>query len=176
MSQDERPEDEEGQEGQDELYAAFEALGGQLTWDELTRLLGSGEYHAALVRQATLLLGGDAAAADEVVRASFAALREASSQPGDPWQARAWLYRAVVNRARSVRHRSAPQAAPGESVGCPDGLLALPDRQREAVVLRNYIGLSERQAAAAMCISTGAMRSHLARGMSSLRHPPDVSP
>jgi hypothetical protein len=110
MSRDERPEDEEGQEGQDELYAAFEALGGQLTWDELTRLLGSGEYRPALVGQATLLLGGDAAAADEVVRASFAALREAGSEPGDPRQARAWLYREVVSRARSVRHRVTTRA------------------------------------------------------------------
>jgi hypothetical protein len=41
MSQDERPEDGEGQ---DELYAAFEALGGQLTWDELDRQLRSGRY------------------------------------------------------------------------------------------------------------------------------------
>jgi len=44
MSQDERPEDEEGQ---DELYAAFEALGGQLTWDELDRLLRSGRCQVA---------------------------------------------------------------------------------------------------------------------------------
>jgi DNA-directed RNA polymerase specialized sigma24 family protein len=169
MSQDERPGDEEGQ---DELYAVFEALGGQLTWDELTRLLGSGEYRPALVRHVTLLLGGDATAADEVVRASFAALREAWNELGDPLQARTWLYRAVVDRAQSVRRRSVPQAAPGESAAGPDGLLALPYRQREAVVLRTYMGLSERQAAAAMSISTGAVRSHLARGMSSLRHRP----
>lgn len=43
---------------QAELYAAFEALGGQLTWDELTRLLGSDEYRPALVWQVMLLLGG----------------------------------------------------------------------------------------------------------------------
>ena len=161
MSQNERPEDEEGQ---DEL-AAFEALGGQLTWDEFTWLLGSGKYGAALVEQVTLLLGGDAAAAYEVVRASFAALRETWVQPGDPPQPRLWLYRAIVGRARSVRRNSsAPQAAAG-------GLLALPERQREAVVLRNYMGLSESQVAASMSISTGAMRSHLARGMLSLRRP-----
>ena len=39
-------------------------------------------------------------------------------------------------------------------------------------MLRNYIGLSEAQAAEAMNISTGAVRSHLARGMSSLRRLP----
>ncbi|HJY68620.1 MAG TPA: hypothetical protein VJ254_17995 [Streptosporangiaceae bacterium] len=87
MSQDERPEDEEGQDER----AAFEALGGQLTWDEFTRLLGPGKYRATLVEQVKLLLGGDAVAADEVVRASFAALREAWVQPGDPeGAARSW--------------------------------------------------------------------------------------
>jgi len=179
MSQDERPEDEEGQderpedeEGQDELYAAFEALGGQLTWDELDRLLRSGKYRAVLMRQATLLVGGDAVAADEVVQASLAALQEARSQLASPSQARAWLYREVVNRTRSVRrHRDAPQAAPGAQAGFR-ALLALPDRQREAVVLCTYVGLSEKQAAAAMSISTGAVRSHLARGISSLPRPP----
>lgn len=153
MSEDEQPDDE---------LAAFEALGGQLTWDELARLLGSSKHRAALVEQAALLLDGDAAAAEEVVRASFAALPEA----GDPPQPRLWLYRAILDRARSARrNRSAQQPAPG-------GLLALPDRQREVVVLRNYMGLSERQAAAAMRISIGAARSHLARGLQTLRHLP----
>ena len=53
MSQDERPEEEERQ---DELYAAFGALGGQLAWDELTRLRGSDECRPALVWQGTLLV------------------------------------------------------------------------------------------------------------------------
>ena len=102
---------------QAELYAAFEALGGQLTWDELTRLLGSDEYRPALVWQVMLLLGGDAAAAEEVVQASFAVLQDARSQLSDPAQARLWLYRAVASRARSVRrhqgvsHRGASQPA-----------------------------------------------------------------
>jgi RNA polymerase sigma factor (sigma-70 family) len=51
-------------------------------------------------------------------------------------------------------------------------LRALPARQREAVVLHAYMGLSERQASEVMCVSTGAVRSHLARGMSSLRRLP----
>ena len=63
-------------DGQDELYAAFEALGGPLTWDELTQLLDSDQYRPALVQQARLLLGGDGAAAEQVVQASLAALQE----------------------------------------------------------------------------------------------------
>ncbi len=67
MSHDEQPEPD----GQDELYAAFEALGGPLTWDELTQLLDSDQYRPALVQQARLLLGGDGAAAEQVVQASL---------------------------------------------------------------------------------------------------------
>jgi RNA polymerase sigma factor (sigma-70 family) len=97
VSQDERPEDEERR---DEL-AAFDALGGRLTWEELARLLGYRDEQA---------------------------------------------------------------------LSC--ALHALPERQRQAVVLRKYTGLSERQAAKEMRISNGAVRSHLARGMLTLRHPP----
>ncbi len=179
-----------GPDGQDGLYAAFEALGGPLTWDELTQLLGSDQYRPILVQQARLLLDGDGAAAGQVVQASFAALQEAWSGLGDPGQARIWLLRAIVNRSRSVRrHRDAggrgasqPAAdatgAADQAAGGPDldggagALGALPVRQREAVVLHTRLGLSRRQTAQVMGISVGAVSSHLARGMSSLRHPP----
>jgi DNA-directed RNA polymerase specialized sigma24 family protein len=183
-------QDEPADEGQDELSAAFEALGGRLTWDELTRLIGSGRYRSALVWQAALLLGGDTAAAEQVVQASFAALQDMPSRPGDPGQARFWLCRAVLDRSRSLQqhravsdgHALAPAPdAPGagqeaigglgrDAVACALG--ALPVRQREAVVARTYMRLSQEQAAAAMHISIGAMNSHLARGISTLRRPP----
>jgi RNA polymerase sigma factor (sigma-70 family) len=186
MSHDEQPEPD----GQDELYAAFEALGGPLTWDELTQLLGSDRYRPALVQQAKLLLDGEGAAAEQVVQASFAALQDAWSRLGDPGQARVWLLRAIVTKSRSVRRyrdadgrgasgpaADAPDAA-DQAVGGPDlaagvgALGALPVRQREAVVLHTYLGLSHRQTAEVMGISVGAVSSHLARGMSSLRHLP----
>jgi len=50
--------------------------------------------------------------------------------------------------------------------GVPAGL---PERQREAIVLRYYAGLSEGEIAAAMGISRGAVNSHTARGLSALR-------
>jgi RNA polymerase sigma factor (sigma-70 family) len=186
VSRDEEPEDEDGQ---DELCAAFAALGGRLTWTELARLLGSDEYYATVVRLATLLAGGNTAAAQEVVQASLAALQHARSRPGDPEQARIWLCREVLSRSRwvqryrAVHDAAASEPAPGasgageETTGGDrdagaDALRALPQRQREAVVLHMYMGLSERQAAEVMRISTGAARSHLARGMSSLQLPP----
>ncbi len=48
-------------------------------------------------------------------------------------------------------------------------LRTLPARQREALVLRYYGDLSEAQIATAMGISRGAVKSHTARAMSSLR-------
>jgi DNA-directed RNA polymerase specialized sigma24 family protein len=158
MSQDEQSDDE--------LLAAFEALGGQLTSDELARLLGSGRYPAGLMRLAKLLLDGDPVAAEEVVQASLASLRERQGRLARADKARTYLYQTVVNRTRSMQ-RQAVRTAGGQA-----GLIALPRRQHEAVVLCNLMGMSVEQAAAAMSISTGAARSHLARGTSSLRSPP----
>jgi DNA-directed RNA polymerase specialized sigma24 family protein len=149
------------------------------------RLLGSDdEYYGALVRLATLLLDGDAAAAEDVIRDALAALQDAWGRLGDPDGARVYLRQAVVNRSRSVRRHWAIQGhgTPSAGPGAPAAgyvnrdpwacaLRALPDRQREAVVLRTYLSLSEKQAAEAMGISAGAVRSHLARGVSSLQRP-----
>jgi DNA-directed RNA polymerase specialized sigma24 family protein len=186
MSEDERPGTEHNQ---DELIAAFAALGGRLTGDEIARLLGSAEYYGRTIRLARLVLAGDSAAAEEAARESLAALQQAWSRLGDPDMARVYLYRAVLGRARSVRRdraigdREMPQAAldaPGVGPAGADGLdrdpwvcalRALPARQREAVVLHHYLGLSAQEAAQVMCISAGATRSHLARGMSSFRRP-----
>ena len=48
-------------------------------------------------------------------------------------------------------------------------LRALPERQREALVLRYYGDLSEAQIASVMGISRGAVKSHTARAMAALR-------
>ena len=45
----------------------------------------------------------------------------------------------------------------------------LPARQREAIVLRYYADLSEADIAAAMRITRGAVKSHTARAMASLK-------
>lgn len=183
-----------GGDGEEELYAAFAALGGPLTGDELRQfprdrllwLLGSAEGHPDLVRLASLLLGGDIAAAEAVVQDSAGALQDAWSRLGDLAKARLYLWQVVVNRSRSVRrggragdHSVLAARGAGHEASddldretVPRALRALPHRQLEVVVLHAYVGLSEQQAAAAMGISTGAARAHLARGMASLQHPP----
>ena len=45
----------------------------------------------------------------------------------------------------------------------------LPARQREVLVLRYYLDLSEADIASALGVSRGAVKSHASRGISTLR-------
>jgi RNA polymerase sigma-70 factor (sigma-E family) len=143
-------------------------------------------HHQSLVRLATLLVR-DTATAEEVVQDAFVAMHDAWHRLRSPDKALAYLRQAVVNRSRSVlRHRmvvdrnlqeAAPDMPSGEHGALellerPAGIAALrglPQRQREALVLRFYEDLSEEEIAAAMGISRDAVKSHTARGMAVLR-------
>ncbi len=48
-------------------------------------------------------------------------------------------------------------------------LRELTDRQREAITLRYYAGLSEGEIAAAMKVTRRSVKSHTSRGMAALR-------
>ena len=143
-------------------------------------------HYRPLVRLAALLVR-DTAIAEEVVQDAFAAMRAGWQRLGDADKALAYLRQAVVNRSRSVlRHRAVtggnpPQAPPDppgtghealellEQAAAQAALRGLPARQREAIVLRYYTGLSEDETAAAMGISRGAAKSHASRGLAALR-------
>ena len=143
-------------------------------------------HYRPLVRLAALLVR-DVPTAEEVVQDAFTAMRDAWNRLGDSEKALAYLRQAVVNRSRSVlRHRAVvdknPPHAPPDMPRTEDEILALlerpavlaalrqlPDRQREAILLRYYADLSEAEIAAAMRISRGAVKSHTARGMAALR-------
>jgi len=145
-----------------------------------------GQHSRTLVRLAALLVR-DVATAEEVVQESFLAMHGSWRRLRDTEKALSYLRQSVVNRSRSVlRHRvvvdrnapAAPPAAPSAEQGAitelersavVSALRRLPLRQREALVLRYYLDLSEAQIASAMGISRGAVKSHTARGMSSLR-------
>lgn len=47
-------------------------------------------------------------------------------------------------------------------------LAALPDRQRACVALRFYAGLSEAETANTLGISTGSVKTHIHRGLTTL--------
>jgi len=144
------------------------------------------QHYRALVRLAALLVR-DTGTAEEVVQDSFVAMHGGWQRLRDAEKALAYLRQAVVNRSRSVlRHRTVVdknlQKAPPDMPSAEHGALVLlerdavvaalrvlPDRQREAIVLRYYADLSEAEIAAAMGISRGAVKSHTARGMTALR-------
>jgi RNA polymerase sigma-70 factor (sigma-E family) len=144
------------------------------------------QHYRALVRLAALLVR-DTQTAEEVVQDSFVAMHGGWQRLRDTEKALAYLRQAVVNRSRSVlRHRTVVdknlQKAPPDMPSAEHGALVLlerhavvaalrdlPDRQREAIVLRYYADLSEAEIAAAMKISRGAVKSHTARGMTALR-------
>jgi RNA polymerase sigma-70 factor (sigma-E family) len=171
-----------------EASGAFQApLAGGMEWraDLAVMELYSRQYRA-LVRLAAMLVR-DVPTAEEVVQDAFVATHDGWHRLKDTEKALAYLRQAVVNKSRSVlRHRMVveknlqdvppdmPSAEHGafvllERSAVIAALRDLPGRQREAIVLRYYADLSEAEIAAAMGISRGAVKSHTARGMASLR-------
>lgn len=147
-------------------------------------------HWTALVRAAHFLVN-DLGLAEEITQDAFVATHEHWAGLEDPAKAVAYLRRAVVNRARSaLRHRTVVlkhlRRGLGERlVDSPDaaedvladerrdivlaGLAQLPRRQREVLVLRFYLDLSEAEIAEALGISKGAVKSHASRGSATLR-------
>jgi len=171
-----------------ETLVADSALGSVAgEWDAdraVTEIYGT--HYRSLVRLAMLLVR-DVSTAEEVVQDSFVAMHGAWRRLRDNEKALSYLRQSVVNRSRSVlRHRvvvdrNAPKPPPDmpsaehgalallERSAVIDALRRLPERQREALVLRYYFDLPEAQIAAAMGISKGAVKSHTARAIASLR-------
>jgi RNA polymerase sigma-70 factor (sigma-E family) len=143
-------------------------------------------HYRSLVRLAALLVR-DAATGERVVQDSFVAMHGRWRLLRDSDKALSYLRRSVVIRSRSVlRHgmvvdQNAPKAPPDMPSAEPGALVLpecsavvaalrmLPRRQREVLVLRDYADLSETQIAWTLGISPGAVKSHAARAVSSLR-------
>jgi RNA polymerase sigma factor (sigma-70 family) len=95
-------------------------------------------------------------------------------------QAIPWVTKVSTNLAVDELRRRRPQAELGE-VAVPErddvarvldlrrSLRGLPRRQREAVVMRYLLGLSEAETAAALGCSVGAVKQHCSRALSKLR-------
>jgi RNA polymerase sigma-70 factor (sigma-E family) len=158
------------------LMAARVPSGFDLAFDGLYRLA---------YRVAFRILGdqGDAedVAQEALARASLRWARLEDRPEG-------WITRVASNlaidRYRRRRRPLPPMTGPvgvvdpylGERSDLVAALRRLPRRQREAVVLRYLADLSEAQVALEMGCSVGAVKSHGARGLTSLRRHMSESP
>ncbi len=141
-------------------------------------------HHLSLVRLAVLLGADDA---EDVVGEAFYQLYRRWNRLRSAAAAAAYLRSTVVNLTRMrIRHlqvvrRHLAGAAPGtvssgedatvlrdDQQALVDAVRALPARQREALVLRYWLDLREREIAEAMGISAGSVKVHVSRGMAAL--------
>lgn len=160
--------------------------GGRRDRDEEVAALFD-EHYAGLCRLATLLVG-ERAVAEEVVQEAFLRTYAGWWRLRRPTRAQWYLRTAVVNLCRSRGRRRATEDrgnrtvwatdrgpaghwtddAVGDALAVVDAVRALPRRQREAVVLRYYGDLAERDVAVAMGCSVGTVKSQLAKARASL--------
>jgi RNA polymerase sigma-70 factor (sigma-E family) len=144
-------------------------------------------HYAELLRLAYCLLG-ERDAAEDAVQDAFVSLHAHWSRLQDPDAALSYLRSSVVNRCRSrirglVRERT-PRPWRGDRGDEPsseehalredetDRLAAavrrLPTRQRQVVVCRYYLELSERETATMLEIGIGSVKRHAHRAVQSL--------
>jgi RNA polymerase sigma-70 factor (sigma-E family) len=145
-----------------------------------------------LVRLAWLLVH-DQQVAEDVAQEAFVATYRRWASLRSPDAALGYLRTATVNGSRSaLRKRGVRERYAAAESGAPElnrhadsaetsvltssrreevlaVLGSLPDRQREVLVLRYYLDLSESDIASALGVSRGAVKSHASRGMATLR-------
>jgi RNA polymerase sigma factor (sigma-70 family) len=137
-----------------------------------------------MVRLAGLLGADDP---EDIAQEAFTRLMNKDRGLGDAQAALPYLRAIVVNLTRT-RHRhlrvvrrrtptvAASQSCEQAAIAYDDhpeviaALAALPSRRREAIVLRYWLDLTEREIAAAMGVSPGTVKSHVSRGLAALAH------
>ncbi len=125
-------------------------------------------------RVALRLLGNPEAARDIAQETLARALVRWATLSGDPTP---WVARVAANLALDQLRRrrlilteievNAPDVA--QRLDLARALARLPRRQRDALVLRFICDLSEKDTAARLGCSTGAVKQHVTRGLASLR-------
>jgi RNA polymerase sigma-70 factor (sigma-E family) len=146
--------------------------------------------HLELVRFATLLVG-DRATAEDVVQDVFVKVCAGWQRLSENGVAVSYFRTAVINACRSVHRRrgiarrfgrgaeaalwTEPEPSAESAVLLAEdrrrvlrALSRLPNRQREALVLRFYQRLTEAEIAESMGISRGTVKSTLSRGLHAL--------
>ena len=139
-----------------------------------------------LIRLAYLMLG-DRAAAEDVVQDAFFGLYRRWDRLADPRGALPYVRSSVLNGCRSALRRRAlghrltayqPPAGSAEAAVLSReereevmrAVRQLPDRQREALVLRFYLDLPDLEIARVMGIRPGTVRSAMHRALKALGH------
>jgi RNA polymerase sigma-70 factor (sigma-E family) len=167
----------------DQVVAAFVATDRDALVAGLFRLEG-----AQLVRLARLFTD-DRNAAEDLVQEAFIRLHRAAHRITDPSKAAPYLRSIVINLARdhnrrglmSLRHQEAIPT--GAELDAPEDVLVMDDerrrllgevralspRQRDCVLLRFYLELSESEIAETLGISKNSVKTHCRRGMDTLR-------
>jgi RNA polymerase sigma-70 factor (ECF subfamily) len=139
-------------------------------------------------RLAWRLVGGDDAAAEDVIQEAFIKAYRALGQFREEASLATWFYRIVVRQAhnycrwRTVREtwsalwHGGPQPAAAQASGDPllrrriaKALAQLSRSQKEVFVLVHMEGFSVREAAALMEKPEGTVKSHLHRALQALR-------
>ena len=143
-------------------------------------------YQLRMLRVATVLVQ-DPQVAEDVVQDAFLAVHSSWARIRNKDEAVGYLHRSVVNAARSrLRRRSVVLRLAGlrqhDQISAEDAALeaqlpgplmraiaALPRREREAVLLRHYLDLSERETADALGLRPGSVKGYASRGLAKLR-------
>jgi RNA polymerase sigma-70 factor (ECF subfamily) len=138
--------------------------------------------HVRLAR-ALYLLTGSAAEADELTQEAMVRVYERWDRVRQMDSPQGYLYRTALNlhrsrlrwlasRARHILHAT-PSPDPAEVVQSRDSLgralASLPSGQREAVVLVEWLGMDQAEAATALGIKPGSVRARLSRAKADLR-------
>lgn len=144
------------------------------------------QAHALALVKLAVLMTGDQPTAEDVVQDAFLGLYRRWQALHDADKAIGYLRSSVLNGCRSVhrvRYRRLGIAVdPAEPAGSAEAeamlgeahrevlaaLRRLPRRQREAVVLRYYLDMTEEQAARTMGVARGTVKSATSRGLSAL--------
>jgi RNA polymerase sigma-70 factor, ECF subfamily len=141
-------------------------------------------HHQRLVR-VLYLSTGDRHEAEDVAQESFVRVYERWSRVRGTENPAGYLYRVALNvrRSRLRRLRVAArkaftlqplpppddQAEADDRVSVRRALAGLPDGQREAVVLIEWLGMTDTEAAEVLGVSPGTVRTRLHRARTALR-------
>ena len=142
-------------------------------------------YRGPLTRYAAAIVGRDAA--DEVVQESLVCAHNALMRGDEVACLRAWLHRIVRNKALNLIRDSGPDGLPLDerqaAIETPelvaerrhtlrrvvDAVQALPDKQRDAIVLRELEGRSYDEIAGTLGVSDPAVRGLINRARMTVR-------